>query len=371
MSEPRILGAAETAYIRHPDPSLTTHRLLAQAARLALEDAGLEPGDVDGLGVASFSLAPDHAIDLAVRLGLRIRWLMDSRTGGASAIDMLQHGRRAIEAGDARVVLLVAGDALRSADFRALVDTYNVATRDHLAPIPHGGPNSLFALLTRRHMERYGLERADYGRLVRTQRGWAARNENALYRKPLTLDEYLSAPFVSDPLCIYDCVPVVAGADALVLVAGTDGVRFRALAALHNHDRHEGDGLQTGLASVASALWDEARVAPDDVDVLSVYDDYPVMVLVQLTDLGYGEPARILEGIESGRLAINTSGGQLSAGQAGAAAGMHGVVEVVRQLRGRAGSRQVDGARIGLVTGYGMVAYRFGACANGVVLEAP
>ncbi len=177
-------------------------------------------------------------------------------------------------------------------------------------------------------MERYGLECADYGRLVRTQRGWAARNENALYRKPLTLDEYLSAPFVSDPLCIYDCVPVVAGADALVLVAGTDGVRFRALAALHNHDRHEGDGLQTGLASVASALWDEARVAPDDVDVLSGYDDYPVMVLVQLTDLGYGEPARILEGIESGRLAINTSGGQLSAGQAGAAGGMHGVVEV-------------------------------------------
>jgi acetyl-CoA acetyltransferase len=371
VSEPRIAGAAETAYVRHPDPSLTTHRLLGQAARLALVDAGLEPRDVDGLGVSSFSLAPDHAVDLAVRLGLRVRWLMDAGTGGASAVDLLQHARRAVEAGDARAVLLVAGDAFRPDDFRALVDTYNAATREHLAPIPHGGPNSLFALTTRTHMERHGLERADYGRLVLAQRSWAARNENAVYREALSLEEYLSAPLVSDPLCTYDCVPVVAGADALVLVGGAEGIRIRALVARHNDDRHEGDGLRTGLASAAASLWEEAGVAPAEVEVLSVYDDYPVMVLVQLADLGYGEPAGILEAIESARLVVNTSGGQLSAGQAGAAGGMHGVVEVVRQLRGCAGPRQVDGARIGVATGYGMVAYRFGACANAVVLEAP
>lgn len=366
-----IVGAAETPYVRHPDASLTTAGVLARAARLALEDAGLAPSEVHGLGVASFSLAPDRAIDLAYRLGLRVRWLMDGGTGGASAIDMLQHARRAVEAGDATAVLLVAGDVLRPDGFRTLVDGYNAATRDHLAPIPHGGPNALFALLTLRHMERYGLEREDYGRLVVAQRAWATSNPNAVYREPLTLEAYLAAPMVADPLSIYDCVPVVCGADAIVVARGREGVRVRALAVFHNHDQQEADGLETGLAAAAPELWEQAAAGPEDIDVAFVYDDYPAMVLVQLEDLGYGEPRQVLAAISSGRLAVNTSGGQLSAGQAGSAGGMHGLVEIVRQLRGEAGERQVEGARLGLATGYGMVAYRYGACANAVLLEAP
>ncbi len=78
----------------------------------------------------------------------------------------------------------------------------------------------------------------------------------------------------------------------------------------------------------------------------------------------------MLDAVADGRLAVNTCGGQLSAGQAGAGGGMHGLVEVVQQLRGRCGPRQVPGARLGLVSGYGMVAYRHGACANAAVLEA-
>ena len=108
-----------------------------------------------------------------------------------------------------------------------------------------------------------------------------------------------------------------------------------------------------------------------DIDVVSVYDDYPAMALIQLADLGFGDPRAALAAIETRALAVNTSGGQLSAGQAGAAGGMHGIVELVTQLRGRAGERQVDGARLALASGYGMVAYRHGACANAVVLEAP
>ena len=86
-----MIGAGETPYARRPPGGLTTHRVLAAAARLALVDAGLSPSDIDGLGVASFTLAPDNAIDMAVRLGARVRWLMDGRTGGASGIDLLQH----------------------------------------------------------------------------------------------------------------------------------------------------------------------------------------------------------------------------------------------------------------------------------------
>lgn len=376
-AEALVVGAGEAPYLRHPGDEVTTHGLLAVAARAALDSAGLAPSDIDGLGVASFSLAPDHAIDLAVRLGLRLRWLMDGATGGASAVDMLQHARRAVEAGDARTILLVAGDRLDPPSFVRLVDEYNVFTRELLAPIPMGGPNALFALVTQRHMRTHGLAREHYGAVVMSQRAWAAQNPGAAYREPLTMSEYLGAPMVAEPLTIYDCVPVVAGADAVVVaLAGTSqrpGVRIRALAASHNTDAHEGDGLATGLREVAGQLWENAGLGPGDVDVVCVYDDYPVMALVQLEDLGFAAGGDILrfvaEQIATRSLPVNTSGGQLSAGQAGAAGGMHGLVEVVTQLRGEAGARQVEGARIGLVSGYGMVAYRHGASAGAAVLE--
>jgi len=173
-------------------------------------------------------------------------------------------------------------------------------------------------------------------------------------------------------------VPVVSGADAVVVTSrgrAPAGIRVRALRALHNPDGQEGDGLRTGLADVAGELWQAAGLGPADIDLAWVYDDYPAMVLVQLADLGFlpdGDAARFLrERIERERWPLNTSGGQLSAGQAGAAGGMHGLVEAVTQLRGEGGARQVDGARTAVVTGYGMVLYRYGACAAAAVLEAP
>lgn len=375
-SEALIVGAAESPYLRRPGASVTTHGLLAQAAGAALASAGLEPAEVDGLGVSSFSLAPDRAIDLAVRLGVRLRWLMDGGTGGAAAIDLLQHARRAVEAGDARAVLLVGGDLLDPPTFARLVDQYNTWTRDLLAPLPSGGPNALFALVTQRHMERHGLTREEYGAVAVAQRAWAAGNPNAVYREPLTLAEYLDAPVVADPLTMYDCVPVVAGADAVVVaaerVAASSSVRIRALRLRHNADSQEGDGLSTGLGEERDELWRDAGVGPGDADIVSVYDDYPVMTLVQLDELGFadGDLRRfVAERLATRTLPVNTSGGQLSAGQAGAAGGLHGLVEVVTQLRGEAEGRQVPEARIGVVSGYGMVAYRYGASAGATVLE--
>jgi acetyl-CoA acetyltransferase len=374
-----IVAAAESPYRRDPGDASTSD-LLANAGRRALEAAGLRPDEVDGLGVASFSLAPDRGVDLAWRLGLRLRWLMDDPNGGASGINLLAHARRAVESGDASAVLLLAGDRLTAGDFRGLVDTWSSATRDHLAGLPTGGPNALFALLTKRHMGAHGLRREDLAQVVLAQRRWAARNPDAVYRAPLSLDEYMAAPFVADPLTRFDCVPLVAGADALVVTAADrppgDGrtVRVRSLVTTFNSEPQDGDGLRTGLADVARGLWEVAARAPEDVDVVSVYDDYPAMVLVQLADLGFapgGVVRRLVaKRIAGGRLAVNTSGGQLCCGQAGAAGGMHGLVEAVRQLRGEAGERQVEGARTAVVSGYGMVAYRHGAAANAVVLEA-
>lgn len=369
-----IAGTGETPYQRHAVAGGTTARLLAEAARAALVDAQLEPRDIDGLGVASFTLAPDHAVDLAVALGISVTWVMDGATGGASALDMLQHARRAIESGDATNVLLVAGDRFGNGAFAALVKGYNVATATYLQGIPTGGPNALFALLTQRHMERHGLGREAYGRLVVVQRAHAASNPNAAFRDPIEIADYLAAPVVSDPLCLLDCVPVVAGADAVVL-SGRPGpsasVRIRALTVTHNSDNQLGDGLVTGLAHVRQRFWADARAGPSDIDVASVYDDYPAMILIQLADLGFAEGdalGTLVDRIESGALPVNTAGGQLSAGQAGAAGGMHGLVEVVRQLQGVA-SAITGEPELGLVTGYGTVAYRHGASAHAAVLE--
>lgn len=376
-TEAVIAGAAESPYTRHPDQATTTESLLADAYLRALESAGIDRADVDGLGVASFTLAPDHAVDLAWRLGVRARWLVDDTNGGAAGITMLRHAVRAIEAGDASTIVLLAGDRLLREEFATLVAAYNRATRDHLAPIPVDGPNTVFALLTQRHMAATGLTRHDYGRLVVAQRAWAAGNPLAVYREPLTLEDYLAAPTIADPLCRYDCVPVVSGADALVVTSAgraPGGVRIRGLRAMCNPDGQEGDGLRTGLAEIAGELWQTAGLAPDEIDVAWVYDDYPAMVLVQLSDLGFvadGDPARFLAArVSEQHWPLNTSGGQLSVGQAGAAGGMHGLVEAVTQLRGEGGARQVPKARLALVTGYGMVLYRYGACAAAAVLEA-
>jgi acetyl-CoA acetyltransferase len=368
-----IVGAAESPYSRHPPEGTTTESVLADAFVRVLEATGIRREEVDGLGVASFTLAPDRAIDLAWKLGLRPRWLMDDGNGGASGIQLIQHALRAIEAGDARTVVLVSGDHFTKDDFRALVDDYNRTTARYLAGIPHGGPNALFAMLTKQQMAARGLERADYGRLAVAQRRWAGLNPGAVYRDPISVDDYLASPLVVEPLGRLDCVPVVSGADALVLRAGGGGVRVRALRALHNHDGQEGDGLVTGMAAIADDLWRDAGAGPQEMDVVSVYDDYPAMALAQLADLGFAgdDLPAFLRRLDEERLPVNTSGGQLSAGQAGTAGGMIGLVECVQQLLGQAGERQVAGARLAAVTGYGMVLYRYGAYANAIVLERP
>jgi acetyl-CoA acetyltransferase len=271
------------------------------------------------------------------------------------------------------VVVVMGADHQPPGDFADMNDHFNSVARQHLAPLPYGGPNALFAMVTQAHMRRHGLTRPDYGAVSIAQRAWAAGNPQAVYRTPLTMEAYLAAPMVAPPLGRFDCVPVVSGADAIVVTRDRPGgVRVRALQARHNADHQDGDGLVTGLRAVADELWAQAGCGPDAMDLAGVYDDYPVMVLVQLEDLGFtgGDVKRfIADRLTTRHLPVNTSGGQLSAGQAGAAGGLHGLVEAVTQLRGRAGARQVPNARHALVSGYGMLEYRYCLCANAVVLE--
>ncbi|MER9316267.1 thiolase family protein [Mesorhizobium sp. M0659] len=373
-----ISGATGLPYQRRPE-GVTTGLLLRDVLLALLGQTGLIRDQIDGLAISSFTLRPDKAIDIAWRFGLRPRWIMDDQNGGASGLNMLQHAIRAVESGDANAIAILAADHFSGADFVDLNNNYSRTVRDHLSPLQFSGPNSLFAILTSQMMDRDGLERSDFGTLCIAQRQWAAGNPRAAYRQPLAMDVYRSAKRVAGPLSVFDCVPVVSGAEAILvsregLLRGIPSVKVRSLKALHNFDRHEGNGLTTGLSVIAPELWAESGLEPSDIDVVQCYDDYPVMVMVQLRDLGFVRdvPLRdfIKDRIATHALPVNTSGGQLSAGQPGAAGGLHGLVEAVTQLAGRGGDRQVAGARRALVSGYGMMEYRYCLCANAVILES-
>jgi acetyl-CoA acetyltransferase len=141
-----------------------------------------------------------------------------------------------------------------------------------------------------------------------------------------------------------------------------------------NYDNQAGDGLKTGISTFVDALWREAGAQPSDIDVASIYDDYPTMVLAQLNDLGLipgnDLAAFARRAIGEERFPLNTWGGMLSAGQPGGpAGGLNGIAEAVLQLQHRAGERQVKNARLAVATGYGMTMYRYGGTAAAAILE--
>src|SRR6476619_4040587 len=193
-----IIGVGQSVYTRRPEPGQTALHFMRDAVVAALKDAGLKAKDIDGMAVASFSLAPDAAVDLAWKLGLSLRWLAQDTNGGSAGMTML-------------------GDATGLAGYAKVAANYNTATQKHLSPLGHGGPNGVYALVASRQIKTYGLEKSDYGHIAIAQRAWAAKNPYAVYRAPLTMDEYLAAPLVADPLSRYDCVPVVAGAQAIIV----------------------------------------------------------------------------------------------------------------------------------------------------------
>jgi acetyl-CoA acetyltransferase len=375
-----IIGVGQSAYTRRPEPGQTLHTFMRDAVIAALADAEIGVGEIDGLALASMSLAPDTAVDLAWRLGLSLKWLLQDTNGGSSSMNMLSHALRGVETGAASAILVLAGDATGLSGYAKIAANFNSATRDHLAPLGHGGPNGVYALVTARQMKKYGLEKSDYGHIAIAQRAWAAKNPFAVYRTPMTMENYLAAPMVADPLSRYDCVPVVAGAQAIIIShpdrtpRGRAKVRVRAIRTSFNYDNQEGDGLQTGISTFADDLWQQAGARPEDIDLASIYDDYPTMVLAQANDLGFvagNDLQRFCRrDIAEGRFAVNTWGGMLSAGQPGGpAGGLNGISEAVLQLQHRAGERQVKDARLAVTTGYGMTMYRYGGTAAAAVLE--
>lgn len=374
-----IVGYGETPY--HKRNQRDPIWYIAEAVRRALDHAGIDKREVDGLAVTCFRMPPDNATTIGHHLGMELRWVYHGVQGGAAGISSILAAARAIEAGAAEVVVCVAADSFQVDEHMELLEQFNRPMRDYLNPYGFGGANGIFALVQRRHMHEFGTTREQLGKLAVTQRANAALNPNALLREPMTLDDYLNARLIADPLRLYDCVLPCGGGDAVVLTSfdrakalGRKPVRILAGDELHNYDPDTVVVLEAGWSRYRDRLFENAGLGHDDLDMVQLYDDYPIMEVIQLEDLGFcakGEGGAFIERTDislTGTLPINTGGGQLSCGQCGAGGGMIGVVEAVRQLYGEGGARQVRNAKTALVSGFGMVGYGRGLSTSALIL---
>ena len=372
-----VVGYGQTEYTKRTDKSI--QRLIWEAIDKGLTSSRLPWKAVDGLAATAFVLPPDNVTVLAEHFGLAPRWLFQGVYGGAASIIGILHAVRAIQAGDANVVACVAGDIFDVAMHNELLDRFNTSMRDYFAPYGFGGANGVFALHTRLYMEKFGATREDFGRLPVAQRTNALLNPNALLKSAMSMDDYLNARQIADPLRLYDCVHPCCGADAVILAnesiakrLGVPLVKILGGGEQHNHPPEDIYSLRGGWEKMSGRMYEQAGCTPQDLHFAQLYDDYPVMEYLQLEGLGItqrGKTADFLRRTDvtvKGSFPINTGGGQLSAGQAGASGGMIGVVEAVTQLRGEAGARQFKCER-GVVAGYGLVAYGRGQSSSAAI----
>jgi acetyl-CoA acetyltransferase len=301
--------------------------------------------------------------------------------GGASGVVALRRAARAIQAGDAEIIACIGADTNHVDTFRNTIATFSQFANDAVYPYGSGGPNSSFAFLTDYYMREYGTTRKDFGKLCIAQRENALPVAHAMMKKPLTMEEYLNARPIAEPIRLFDCVMPCAGAEAY-LVMSEEKAKFlkipyvTLLSTIERHNAFPDDPIQFrgGWALDVDELYGQAGVDPTDIDFLQAYDDYPVICFMQIEDLGFCEKGGVSNFIKDknltakGDFPINTSGGQLSGGQAGAGGGYLGVVETIRQLTGQTHGHRVENAQYGLVSCFGMINYDRGLCTSAAIM---
>jgi acetyl-CoA acetyltransferase len=346
----------------------TVLSLALEASRAALSDAGLDASAVDG--IVSYSLFNDSVACQAVATGLGIgdlRFALDLNLGGQAPCYAVMNAAMAVTARMATHVLVFR--ALNGRSGRRVGSTAFVSpTSQYRYPIGFGAYPQYVAMWTRRFMIETGTTEADLGEVVRSQRKYAARNDRAVVREPLSADGYLESPLFVDPFRVADCTSEVDGACAVVVtslerarelqrppavIRGGAWVTPRRsgldIADLHHH----ADYTRNCQTHLASRLWTGAELRPADIDVAEIYDCFSSVVLFALEGLGIvgrGEAAGFVTAGETaadGRLPTNTHGGLLCEGYLH---GMNTVAEAVQQVQGRAEDRQVVGAETCLVT---------------------
>ncbi len=344
--------------------------LTLDAITAAVADAGLSLDEIGGLAAypgGGTSVGPGFGgpslADVYDALGLDVDFMMGNFEGPAQ-LGPVVSGSLAISAGLTRHVVVFrtvtegsVRDQARAMDQRPVSGTSPWITAFGGGPAPLG-----YALLARRHFHEYGTSREQLAQIALTARKHAGLNPHALFREPLTLDDYLSARMIADPLCLYDCDVHCDGSTAIVLshagyAADAPGpvVRIEATGVappLRSQYAQHADLLPGRRA--AQQMWKRTDLLPGDVDVAGLYDGFSILTMFWLEALGFcgvGESGAFVAGGDrislGGELPINTNGGQLSAGRLHGLGFLH---EMCLQLRGQAGARQVESARVAVVS---------------------
>ncbi len=367
-----IVGIGESDIGRLPH--MTGLGLNAQAAKRALDDAGLRPQDIDGL-VTAYTMTEPHFMlgtVLCEYLGLKPDFCASIVAGGATPAIMIGHAAAAIAFGQATTVLVLTGENRASGQTRDQAVTALATTFGHpYFEYPYG-PSipGCYAMIARRYMHVHGTTRQQMAQVAVTTRRHACLHPNSHMRQPITIDDVLAAKPIAEPLTLLDCCLISDAAGAVILThpdrvphGGSPPVWLYGIGEAHTHEYLLAAPSLSEFGSVRSGelAYAMAGVAPGNIDVAQLYDCFTIVPIIELEELGFvprGAGGAFWEAGEAeigGSLPINTHGGMLSHAHAGAAGGMFGIIEAVAQLRGGLGSRQVEEAEIALVHNEGGV----------------
>ncbi|TQM11226.1 thiolase C-terminal domain-containing protein [Pseudonocardia kunmingensis] len=376
--ETAIVGVGSTPYYkRGMSLPQTKIELACKAILAACEDAGLSIKDVDGF--AYYSGGFDTAL-IAQSLGIpEVKFTATLTGGGGGAAGSIGLAAAAITSGHANVVVsLMTLQQVPTARFGAAFATKGTGgysrpvnpETDFVAPSGLFAPGQMFSLLAQRHMHLYGTRREAFGEIAISQRENAANRPTARFRDRITMDDYLSARMISDPLCLFDYTQENDGAVATITTSAERATNLRQppvylVSAANGSAGRWGQSItwmgmpdeyfaSSGHRTVAKDVYERAGVTAADIDVALLYDHFTPMVLMQVEDYGFceiGEGGPFVESgairWKTGSIPVNTHGGNLSEAYI---IGMTHVKEAVEQLRGQA-VNQVEGAELALVTG--------------------
>jgi acetyl-CoA C-acetyltransferase/acetyl-CoA acyltransferase len=365
MRRVAVIGAGVTKFGKH---ERTSAELFAEAARDALTDAELTPGVVQAIYYGNvvggetekqLHTGPQAASVLGIPTVPTTRF----ETACASSHAAFRHGVMEIAAGLADVVLVGGAERVLNVSTAESTEYFAYAS-DAIWEQPAGLTfPGVFALIARAHMTKYGTTEEQMAHVAVKNHRHGTLNPKAQFQKAITLEQVMKSAYVADPLKLFDCCPFTDGAAAVVLASEEVArPRGRAIWVLASAAASDSMLMQDkpDLARVpateraAAAAYRQAGLGPEDVDVVELHDCFTIAEIVATEGLGLFEPGTGGMAAEKGwtslggQIPVNPSGGLKAKGHPIGATGAAQVVEVVTQLRGEAGARQVDGARVGL-----------------------
>jgi acetyl-CoA acetyltransferase len=364
-----IVGAADTDVGKVPQYGATA--LCVEAARRALEDAGITKDQIDGLVTCNSMAEPYmyHAEAIAEYLQIFPRYCISVAAGGGTTFSILHHAASAIATGVCDTVLISMADCLRTGLSREQAMTIQSSTGHPQFEIPYGPTvPAYYALIACAHMDAYGTTPEQLAAVAVSARQHAALNPNAQMREIISVEDVLNSRMIADPLHLLDCSLVSDGGAAVILTSAERATDFPhhpvyvlGVGEGHGYEHISQARSLTKSAAVESGrrAFEMAGLGPTDVDIAEIYDCFTPVTLIELEDLGFckkGEAGAFVEDGETaldGSLPMNTHGGLLSHCHPGNPGSMFALTEAVIQLRHSAGARQVKNAEVALVHGQG------------------